>query len=143
MADVSDPKIRELYEDVRDDNTETSWVKLVYSDGKTLVVDGSGSGGIEELNATFGDDECAYAYVRIITGDEESKRAKFVLVTWAGENAKPMQRAKMSVHKASVKEIWRDFAVELHGAEADDLKPETVLDIVVKAGGANYMGQGA
>lgn len=34
-----------------------------------------------------------------------SKRAKFTLITWIGENISGLQRAKISTDKAKVKEI--------------------------------------
>ena len=48
--------------------------------------------------------ERAYGYVRIETGDELSKRAKFALITWVGEGVPPLKKAKVSTDKASVKQ---------------------------------------
>ena len=39
------------------------------------------------------------------TGDEMSKRAKFVLVTWVGPEVSVMKKAKMSTDKALMKDI--------------------------------------
>jgi len=43
--------------------------------------------------------------VRIETGDELSKRAKFALITWVGERVSPLKKAKVSTDKADVKRI--------------------------------------
>ena len=51
------------------------------------------------------DDERAFGFVRMTTGDEMSKRVKFVLVTWMGGNVSAMKRAKMSTDKAQVKSL--------------------------------------
>jgi hypothetical protein len=51
------------------------------------------------------DDERVYGFVRIETGDELSKRAKFVLVSWVGSNVGALKKAKMSTDKAFVKEV--------------------------------------
>ena len=48
--------------------------------------------------------ERAYGYVRIETGDELSKRAKFAFITWIGESVPPLKKAKVSTDKASVKQ---------------------------------------
>ena len=48
--------------------------------------------------------ERAYGYVRIETGDELSKRAKFALITWVGDEVPPLKKAKVSTDKASVKQ---------------------------------------
>ena len=106
MADCSDPGIAESYNDVRNDKTDTTWAVFKYEGKQKIVLSGKGTGGLDELGANFADDESAFAFLRITTGDEESKRAKFVLVSWCGENVGALARAKMSVHKASVKEIW-------------------------------------
>ena len=142
MATLSDA-CEEAYANVRDDNNETNWVFLQYTSNKDIDVGASGSGGVDELAANFSDDMCGFGYVRITTGDAESRRAKFVLIGWTGDNAKVMQKAKMSVHKANVKEVFREFAIELLASDAEDLDPEQVKNAVVKAGGANYMGQSA
>ena len=39
------------------------------------------------------------------TGDEMSKRSKFVMVTWVGPNVSVMKKAKMSTDKALMKDI--------------------------------------
>ena len=39
------------------------------------------------------------------TGDEMSKRAKFVLVTWIGPSVSVMKKAKMSTDKAIIKDV--------------------------------------
>lgn len=46
-----------------------------------------------------------YGYLRVVSGDSESKRSKFVFISWVGEKVGPLKRAKVSVHKASVKQI--------------------------------------
>ena len=46
-----------------------------------------------------------YGFVRIETGDELSKRAKFAFITWIGESVSSMQKAKVSTDKASVKQV--------------------------------------
>lgn len=59
-------------------------------------------------------DDCRlFGFVRITTGDAMSKRAKFTLITWIGENISGLQRAKISTDKAIVKEI-----VQVGGAAA-------------------------
>jgi hypothetical protein len=50
------------------------------------------------------EDNRIYAYVRIETGDEMSKRAKFALITWIGPGVSPLKKAKVSTDKAFLKE---------------------------------------
>lgn len=85
---LSDPEIADAYESVRSDKSPLTWLVLKYatatSDNLTLAA--TGEGDIAEMSATLGDDEAAYAYVRMKVGnDEYSERTKFVFVVWAGE----------------------------------------------------------
>ena len=139
MADVSDPQLNAAYQDVRKDSTPTTWAVFGYQ-GKSnkIVVQATGSSGWEEFVAAFKDDEAQYGFYRFITGDSESKRAKFLFVSWVGANVGRLVRARVSVHKANVKEIIRDYAAEVHAEERAELDEEKVRDKVVKAGGAAY-----
>lgn len=76
-----------------------------YEGNSKIVVAGSGAGGVDELKGTLGDDQVQYGYLRVTSGDNESKRAKFVFISWVGEKVGPLKRAKVSVHKANIKSI--------------------------------------
>jgi len=132
------PGIKEAYDDVRNDKTPTNWALFKYEGKKKIVFVSKGDGGLNELAGNFADDECAFAFLRLTVGDEESKRAKFVLVSWCGEKVGALARANMSVHKASVKEICRDFALERHYVDKSEINEQQLTQDVVKAGGANY-----
>ncbi|KAJ3428443.1 coactosin [Anaeramoeba flamelloides] len=141
MANVEDPAIEEAYNDVRDDNTETNWMACGYV-GKTndLEMIGSGSGGIDEMKSLFDPTLVIYGYLRVIAGDEESKRPKFVFVVWVGENCGVMRRARVSVHKSDVKKVIKQFAVEWPGTELSEFEYEDIMKQVRKVGGADYQG---
>ncbi|KZS00359.1 Coactosin-like protein [Daphnia magna] len=91
-----------------------------------------------DFRTQFVDDERAFGFVRIQSGDEMSKRTKFLFVTWLGPNVSTMKRARLSSDKALVKEIIMNFAVELQIETADELNYEFFREAVHKAGGANY-----
>lgn len=85
---LSDPDIAQAYEDVRSDKSETTWLVLKYASATSdsLKLDKTGTGEIDEMCQTLGDDEAAYAYVRMKLGnDEYSERTKFCFVVWAGK----------------------------------------------------------
>ena len=48
------------------------------------------------------------------TGDEMSKRAKFVFVTWVGPSVSVMKKAKMSTDKALMKDIIQVRSYKFH-----------------------------
>lgn len=80
-------------------------VLFAYEGNNKIVVKGSGSGGLEELKGHLEDDAVQYGYLRVVSGDSESKRSKFVFISWVGERVGPLKRAKVSVHKAGVKSV--------------------------------------
>ena len=85
---LSDPEIATAYEDVRSDKSATTWMVLKYISGTSdaLKLDSTGEGDIAEMVEHLGDDEAAYAFVRMTVGNDElSQRIKFVFVSWCGE----------------------------------------------------------
>lgn len=129
------------YNLVRQDGNDVNWVLLKHSSNTQVRAEAIGSGGLSEPVALLGEKDTGFIYVRFQTGDAESKRAKFVLVSWCGSKAPIMRKAKMSVHKADVKQIFCNSALEIHATEAGDLDEANILKSLIKAGGANYNGQ--
>merc|ERR1711976_804566 len=140
---------REHYDAVRSDSNPENWCFFAYDYGaKTKVsLSGSGNGDINEFFNHVKDQKGGYGFCRVETGGEESRRAKFFLLAWvpeSGPNKLPiMVKGNMSVHKASFKEIFRDFNSEFTFSTEEDLNADSVVATIVKAGGANYMGQQA
>ena len=138
---------QEQYENIRSDAKDQTWAFFAYDyPSKTSVeLTGTGSGDIQEFFDHVKQQKGGYGFARVETGDEESRRAKFFLLAWVpetGANKLPiMVKGNMSVHKASFKEIFRDFNSEFTFGGEDELNPQRVLDTIIKAGGANYMGQ--
>ncbi|XP_030045331.1 coactosin-like protein [Microcaecilia unicolor] len=130
---------REAYNLVRDDASGISWVTFKYS-GSTIVPGDQGSEYQEFIN-TCTDDIRLYAYVRFTTGDAMSKRAKFVLITWIGEDVGGLQRAKIGTDKTLVKEVVQSFAKELVITDHKELDEDYIKNELKKAGGANYDAQ--
>jgi len=120
----------------------TSWAVFGYAQGgKKIILQASGSGNWEEFTNTLKQDQVQFGFVRMVS-DPETNRIKFVFISWIGNAVSVLMKAKVSVHKASVKEIVRDFAVEMHAEDLSELEYGTVHSKIVKAGGANY-GTGA
>jgi len=139
MVDVSDPALAQAYQEVRDDSNDTNWTVFGY-EGNAIKVQGKGSGDIEELKGVLSEEEAQFAYLRVTSGDSESKRSKFVFISWVGERLGALKRAKVSVHKASVKQVVQSYAIEVHAEHLSELKEDDILAKVRKAGGADYSG---
>ncbi|KNZ57136.1 hypothetical protein VP01_2232g4 [Puccinia sorghi] len=115
MADVQDSSIQEAYDDVRNDKTETNWLLLNYESERSdkLRLASTGTGGLNELKGKLEEDQASFIYSRITyANDKESQRHKFILIIWIGPKVKVMRKAKLSVHKADVKSVLRQFSIE-------------------------------
>merc|ERR1739845_327368 len=123
---VENPEIQQAYEDVRTDSTGYNWFILGYENNTTIKVDGKGKGGVAEGVSHF--------KVSFVANDE-TKRTKFVLVSWSGEKASVLRRGKVSVHKASIKSIIKDYAVEVSTSAIEDLTEE---NFIAKIKAVNY-----
>ncbi|KAF6723701.1 Coactosin-like protein [Oryzias melastigma] len=130
---------REAYNDVRDDSTETNWAAFKY-EGSTIVPAGQGT-DYEDFKNLCTDDTRLFGFVRFMTGDAMSKRVKFTLITWIGENVSGLQRAKISTDKTMIKDIVQTFAKEFMISDLRELDEEYIRSELKKAGGANYDAQ--
>ncbi|CAH7053868.1 Cotl1 [Phodopus roborovskii] len=87
------------------------------------------------------DDVRLFAFVRFTTGDAMSKRSKFALITWIGEDVSGLQRAKTGTDKTLVKEVVQNFAKEFVISDRKELEEDFIRNELKKAGGANYDAQ--
>ncbi|KAF2798867.1 actin depolymerizing protein [Melanomma pulvis-pyrius CBS 109.77] len=143
---LSDSEIAQAYEDVRSDKSETTWLVLKYvsATSDSLKLDKTGTGDIAEMAEALGEDEAAYAYIRMKLGnDEYSERTKFAFVVWQGPGTKIMRKAKMSFQSGQVKQVIRTYAVEIQTSDKKELDAELVTMKLRKAMGANYDRQGS
>ncbi|XP_060892398.1 coactosin-like protein [Labrus mixtus] len=139
MTTIDKEACREAYNEVRDDNTDTMWAAFTY-DGSKIVPAGQGT-DYDDFKKMCTDDSRLFGFVRVTTGDAMSKRAKFTLITWIGENIGGLQRAKISTDKAKVKEIVQNFAKEFMLSDQRELDEDCIREELKKAGGANYDAQ--
>jgi len=139
---VDEDAVMAGYNDVRDDESETKFLMLTYQDDNSKIsVHKSGSDYSEVLTELGGEEGAslrAYIYLRVVTGDEMSKRHKFVLLTWCGPSVAPLKKAKMSLEKSQVKSLMKNYAVEIQTSELEDMALDNVIERVRKSGGANY-----
>jgi len=136
MATIDKQEISDAYEDVRDDKSSTIWIVCKY-EGNNICLAGKGD-NYDELSQNLGDDDRAFAFARVIMGDELSKRAKFVLIAWSGANVGGIKRAKMGTDKSLVKNVIKSFALEIMATDLDEVALDVVKDQLSKVGGANY-----
>jgi hypothetical protein len=141
MSDCSAPEILDAYEDVRSDGTNTNWLLITYEEGsnnKRWALVGKGAGGLEELKSSIDDSFLGYGYLRVVSGDEMSKRAKFVLIKYIARSLKITLKALMNVHRGDVQKVLSQINVSTEAETLDELNEEDILARVHKAGGARY-----
>merc|ERR1712212_270885 len=132
---VDKEKVLEAYNDVMSDaKADINWAFFNYTESK-IGVKAKGK-EFADFKAHFTPDDRGFGYIKIMTGDELSKRSKFVLVTWVGPNVSVMNKAKMSTDKALVKEIILNLSVELQVENTSELNFDYFKEEVDKAGGA-------
>lgn len=136
MTTIDKQEIADAYEEVRKDDSAITWLVLKYDDNNLILADKGDN--YNDLVSQLADDDRAFAFVRVIMGDELSKRAKFVLITWIGGNVGGLKRAKMGTDKSLVKQVIKSFATEIMTSDIDDLSIDNVKDALQRAGGANY-----
>lgn len=143
MSGVDSPEILAAYEAVREDKDETNW--LLISDaspkGDKLTLSKTGTGGLSELAAELDDGQVQYAYVRVeYANDAESKRVKFALIVWIGEQTRPMRKARTSIEAGVVKKVLSHSSVQVDASDKRDLDEADIVVRLRKAGGADYNG---
>jgi len=133
---VDKDSIRQAYEDVRSDNSDTEWAVFKF-EGNNLNVTATGK-DFKDFKSAFTNDDRGFGYIRISTGDEMSKRAKFVFVTWVGPSVSVMKKAKMSTDKALMKDIIQNLSVELQLENHAEFSHDFFKGQVDRASGARY-----
>jgi hypothetical protein len=141
MSDVSAPEIKDAYDDVRNDATDTNWLLITFEEGsgnKKWKLIGKGSGGLEQLKSNIDANFLGFGYLRVVSGDELSKRAKFVFIKYLSKGLKMQVKAQLNVTRGDVEKVINQINVAIEAETLDELQEADILDRVSKAGGAHY-----
>jgi hypothetical protein len=145
MSDCSAPEIKQAYEEVLSDATDINWLLITYEAGShdrkwTLV--GKGAGGLDELKTYIDEQFLGYGYLRVVSGDEMSRRAKFVFIsylTWGYPwGLKKELKSQLDFHRYDVKKVISQVDVSIEVESLDELDEEEIKARVSRAGGAHY-----
>ncbi|KAI1487827.1 hypothetical protein F5X96DRAFT_680974 [Biscogniauxia mediterranea] len=143
MSGADSPEILAAYDAVRSDKDETNWLLISYASavGDKLVLSATGTGGLAELRSRLDDGQAQYGYVRVeYANDTESRRVKFALVIWIGENTKVMRKARVSIESGAIKRVLAHHSIQVDARDKSDLDEADVVARLRKAGGADYNG---
>ena len=114
-----------------------------YSGKNKIVGEAKGTGEAEEYWQHFlgllKDSEVQFSLVRITMGDAESRRPKFVFITWLGTSVGVMARSRGGMHKADLKSVMGQFHVEMSTDATDEIALDLVKKKLKKSMGADYV----
>ena len=144
MSGLDAPEVAAAYDAVRSDKEETTWLLLSHASASLnapLTLSKTGTGDLSELAAELDDAQVQYAYVRVeYANDSESKRVKFALIVWIGENTKVMRKARVSIESGDVRRVLAHHSIQVNASDKGDLDEKDVVARLRKAGGADYNG---
>jgi hypothetical protein len=139
--------IREAIQSVRNDTNLTDWALATYefpsgkNQSKSLVLVGTGQGGLSELKSKLGDSMVGYALYRTTERVDDSETVKFVFIDWRGPQVHRMQRAILGTHSGAVRAVFEPYHVDLLDvSKQEEVTDDLIMAKVRKAAGtANYV----
>ncbi|KAL0484069.1 coactosin [Acrasis kona] len=141
--DLNDSAINEAWSEIRAEGGKTNWMLLGYdeenSDKQNIKVKlvGKGTGGYDEFVKQLSDDKALYGVFRVIAVDDDSRRTKFVFVTFLGSKLVPLKRARVSTHKSAFAKLFNGFHAEVYASSEDDLSKDEIVKKLNSATGAH------
>lgn len=132
--------IKAAIADVRSDDKETDYVVLGYEEGKQNCIElvASGTGGISQVLPYLKPDFMGYCLIRVISGDKESKRPKFITISFSGESIGLVKKGKMGTHISGVNTLFGYSHISVQASSPSELSEEDLMNRVKKASGADY-----
>lgn len=127
---------KQAISDVRNDTQENDFVLFSYVDNnpvkKKLTKVATGKGGIEELKKFIENESSGtyYGLIRCHAVVQETKTIKFVFLTFIGEKIKVIEKAKITTHFGSVKDLIGQFHVDFFGSTLSELSADSLKEKV-------------
>jgi len=124
-------------QDVRNDNTPTTWAAFTYANpnSQKLVKLSTGTGGAIELEAVLKDDIVVYALIRKLENIDSTVAVKFCYVRWLGENIPRMQRAKLGATAATIQQFFLPYHVSLDSPDRHEITDPNIMKLIMIASG--------
>ena len=136
---LDESAIRPAIAEVRDDGLDTDFLILHYESKNSIVLKTKGSGGLPELHASLDEDGIQYCFFRFMAGDQESRRVKFIFLTYMGRNVGGMAKGRAAGHKGDVQALLGQSHLQISAdGDRDEFTETEVADKIKKAAGANY-----
>ncbi|XP_060737058.1 drebrin-like b isoform X3 [Tachysurus vachellii] len=131
------PALTAAYKEVVDEKSQTNWALFTY-EGNTndIRLASKGEDGLEELVEELNSGKVMYAFCRV--EDPNSGLPKYVLINWTGEGVKDARKGLCANHVSSMANFLKGAHVTINARAEEDVEPESIMQKVAKASGANY-----
>uniref|UniRef100_A0A7M4F2D3 Drebrin like n=1 Tax=Crocodylus porosus TaxID=8502 RepID=A0A7M4F2D3_CROPO len=96
----------------------------------------SRDGGLEEMVEELNSGKVMYAFCRV--KDPNSGLPKYVLINWTGEGVNDVRKGACANHVSTVANFLKGAHVTINARAEEDVEPESIMEKVAKASGANY-----
>ena len=111
---------------LRNDADATNWVLIGYSDLVTLELNGTGSGGIEELRGALNPSSIQYGLFRASEMFDKTVRVFFNFFKLIGSSAPVKLRSQISTHSGFIQSLFQPYHVSFDLDCVDDLSQQIV-----------------
>jgi len=120
------PEIDQAWNHLKESSIK--WFTFRFSDTEPnkLIKDMEGTGDWEEFLSQFGPKDLKYAIFRAIAVDDESRRTKFIMVSWSGTGCSAMKRSKISSNKVKVYDMFKPH-VDVQASEIIELSKDEMI----------------
>jgi len=128
-------ELKSAIDNVRSGNKD--WVLFGYEGGNsnTVILLGTGTGGMNELVNFLSDDIVVYGLIRKVEQIDDTQATKFAFIKFQGENIPRMLRARIGTHMGEITEFFSPFHVTLDVTHKNELSDDIVLNTIKNASG--------
>lgn len=139
--DLSDPEITHAWRTLTSRTGDVNWILFGFADPRShkLVVNGMGSGGVEELNSKLNPDEIQYGafkVTRIVEDPDESRRRRsdYVWVVSIGPRVSVLRKARVSTERPEVAKLFAGALMWMEVQDGVIPKDEVVRRLLLSSG---------
>jgi len=139
MSIKFDSEVINAWQAVRNDKESANWILVGLSDSEkdTAILVGSGTGGLSEFMDSVVEDKVLFGVFRVTAVDQDSRRAKFIYVTYAGSGVGILKKARVSTQKPQFENFFKGVHVSVQANEKSDISQEDLIQKLNASTGAH------
>jgi hypothetical protein len=139
MARFSDPdSVTAAIADVLRPASKNGWVMVTYN-GNNLVLEGKGTGGVNEVRSRLRNDAVQYILLRIEDRKEGAFTTRDVFVAWTGPEVSKIQAAKRAADAAVVQSVMRPSHAQITAVNKERFTESEVRDKSAPLSGSHHI----